>query len=173
MPVLESRCFWLWRWRVSHGARSCANLSTALAGTNLSLSLWHRRPRPRLSVRPSSSSSDGRYENTLEKIYCPLSRPSSASGLSFDFVPLWTTGPFKSLIGLFIAKRMRARFFAPPRLDTLAAQSSVLNPLLPPASPIPPAETLRADFAKGGFCWKSSADKGHVRRISYLNVNVK
>ena len=46
---------------VSHGARSCANLSTALASTNLC---------GIAALSPTDATAVGRYENTLEKIYC-------------------------------------------------------------------------------------------------------
>ena len=90
---------------VSHGARSRANLSTALAGTNLSLS-----PRgigaPSVRVCPSPS---------LPPLAVMKIPPERFTARTLDFVPLWVsdpdagTRPFKSLIGLFIAKR--ARFF--------------------------------------------------------------
>ena len=142
---------------MGHGARSRANLSTALAGTNLSPSLslspWHRcTVRPGLSVALPLSA--GRYENTPGKIYCPNPRLCSFVGVG--------PGRWDETIQKFdwtFYCEARARFFAPPRLDSRHPRRSVLNPLLPPASPIPPAETLRADFAKGGFAGKTAPTK--------------
>ena len=107
--------------------------------------------------------SAGRYENTPGKIYCPNPRLCSFVGVG----PGAGTRPFKSLIGLFIAKR--ARFLHLFSSSSLTPSVLRAQPSLASRVPSLPQRHLDRILPGESFCPKGSADKGLIRRFRNRN----
>ena len=101
---------------VSHGARSCANLSTALASTNL------------CGIAALSPTDATAVMKIPSKRFTAFLRPFGDFGLSFafDFVPLWTAkAPFKKFDWTFYCEA-RTFFCTSSTPSSLRAQCSTL-----------------------------------------------